>query len=83
MSDGGPAFPQYFVYEPDKGQYGQYTSADEVGFGGMSLRDWFAGMALAALLRTPSSGEDYKTMGEMSYQLADAMLTTRKAKEGK
>ena len=37
--------------------------------GGMSLRDWFAGQALAAIQPAPATG-----MAERAYQIADAML---------
>lgn len=66
--DGGPAFPQGF----DGGPYD----------GGMSLRDWFAGMALQGLLAhvigvEGANGRASK-YAERSYQYADAMLAARK-----
>ena len=51
---------------------------------GMSLRDWFAGQALAGLLATPKYDhvawqfENYIT--ERAYAVADAMLAARSAK---
>jgi len=46
--------------------------------GGMTLRDWFAGQALAGLLAHVSGEDPYKAPG-VAYALADAML---KAREG-
>lgn len=49
--DGGPAFPVPFVYDPDRGECGAYVDGEDAGAPtGMTLRDWFAGQALAALL---------------------------------
>ena len=42
VNDGGPAFPQQL----SDGQRERGCSAD-FGYGGMSLRDWFAGQALS------------------------------------
>jgi len=42
---------------------------------GMTLRDWFAGLALQALLANPGDGEfDIATV---AYEHADAMLEAR------
>ena len=65
-NDGGPAFPR----QQHPGEYGY-------GEKGMSLRDYFAGQALAGLL-APSEGEGkcaYFAM--MAYKFADAMLAER------
>lgn len=62
--NGGPAFP---VREwPSQG--------------GMSLRDWFAGMALAEV-PDPASISDAPTTAALAYAIADAMLAER-AKTG-
>ena len=47
---------------------------------GMTLRDWFAGQALAPLLaaQTPGHGKDVpKIMAKAAYLVADAMLAER------
>ena len=72
--DGGPAFP------------GLHPSS-ECRFldCGMSLRDWFAGMALQGLLAhvigVEGANGRVSKYAERSYQYADAMLAARK--EGK
>ena len=60
-NDGGPAFP------PVRCEYN--TS-------GMSLRDWYAGQALAGMAGSWGSDEG-PLMTETAYALADAMLTER------
>lgn len=81
--DGGSAFPTHasgYVDEP------RDSGAKNLGFelsGGMSLRDWFAGQALAGLLvmvRLPSIDKltDFESgSAEAAYRLADAMLKAR------
>lgn len=79
IDDGGPAFPQH-QFVPTGGGAGHWHQA-----GGMTLRDWFAGQALAGWLAsftdTPSHpGEKPETAARtaaVSYALADAMLTER------
>lgn len=68
-----PAFPL-----PDAGAY---------QFGGMSLRDWFAGQIAAALSSAADSTgmwtgliddeSGYRLVAERSYRMADALLTER------
>lgn len=67
--DGGPAFP---TPESFSGNHGRV-------FGGMSLRDWFAGQALQGgiLSDTASPTEQAKT----AYAYADAMLAARTPKK--
>jgi hypothetical protein len=45
---------------------------------GMSLRDWFAGQAMAAIGN--ACYERYSHMAQDAYEIADAMLAARKAK---
>lgn len=83
-----PAFPVPIVIDHD-----QVVSAQAYGFDcGMSLRDYFAGQALTALLSQmfcPSDGvamydpndpAQAGTLAHLSYQAADAMLIAREAK---
>jgi len=59
--DGGPAFPT---------QSSPY-------FTGMTLRDWFAGRALAALIASGDSSDDLDETAYNAYRQADAMLAER------
>ena len=63
INDGGPAFPRH-AYD---------------GHDGMSLRDWFAGQALAGLTADPDMPTFHKC-AEIAYACADAMLAAREVK---
>lgn len=71
INDGGPAFPRA----------GTGTTYSQEG---MSLRDWFAGQALAwCLSEFAGNAEDMKQPAEAAYQIADAMLRAReRGREG-
>ena len=45
---------------------------------GMSLRDWFAGQALAGMLASEESSGTWEDFARSAYRLADAMLKERK-----
>lgn len=69
IDDGGPAFP---------------SNDDGIQNDGMTLRDWFAGQALAGLLGNADyklhaeDGEDIpKLIAAQVYEMADAMLKAR------
>ena len=69
-TDGGPAFPV---------QRDQSTSVI-TGTKGMSLRDWFAGQALQAIIpRAPSDAaqKNGKHYAKIAYKMANAMLDER------
>lgn len=80
IDDGGPAFPMpvfpntMFNCLPD-------GTVRPVG-GGMSLRDWFAGLAMAAIVSHQQHGSceitDRETLANCAYEVADAMLAERK-----
>lgn len=68
IDDGGPAFPNTAQYDEDGSlMMTQY---------GMSLRDWFAGMALQGIL--PKQGNAFETAADYAYRVADLMLEARK-----
>lgn len=76
--NGGPAFPNLKV-----GSCGPRTA----GEAGMSLRDWFAGQALAGMLGhpdvvgSPLAADFVASFADDAYAIADAMLVARQ-KEG-
>lgn len=81
-NDGGPAFPFITWRSPD-GMIGVRASD------GMSLRDWFAGLAMQAAFAGPGARMvadrdgryDQTNWGEVvaanAYEMADAMLAER------
>jgi len=80
--NGGQAFPMPFVKDEDRDGYTEWVSATDVGFGGMTLRDWFAGQALARLVGLYDVEEIVdpdlpRLFAEASYRVADAMLAAR------
>lgn len=69
IDNGGSAFP--LAGSSD------YSHAPQDG---MSLRDWFAGMALSSMTVSPdyNKGPCNQAMAERAYVIADAMLAVRK-----
>ena len=78
QDNGGPAFPESNPFQDGNGNW-------HYPFGGMTLRDWFAGQFLACPAVQYCSGnqEDYpKSVATLCYALADAMLAERAKKGG-
>ena len=86
-NDGGPAFPL-----PVEDM--QCRSRFESGYGGMTLRDYFAARFAAAMMTATSSDHDYpnidyqrdvcgptvaERVATIAYRMADAMLKAREA----
>ena len=74
-SEGGSAFPRPAFYHEAMGEH------DCVAHEGMTLRDWFAGQAMAAYvredLRRPGKSMAPSTalhVARLCYQMADAMI---------
>ena len=75
INDGGPAFP----CEEQIRCNGEVV--DTRKFTGMSLRDYFAGQALAGLCASQWGGlQKVDTFVERSFEMADAMLKAREVK---
>jgi hypothetical protein len=77
INDGGPAFPSTIQYFPDD------KNANEEQ--GMTLRDWFAGQALAGLVCDGITVTEENVYGiedtaSLAYACADAMLRAREVK---
>jgi len=70
INDGGPAFPVQSIYSEDHGTNSR----------GMTLRDYFAGQALAGILASANFGSTKDWIGGKAYEAADAMLASREAK---
>ncbi len=70
VKDGGPAFPHQR----------QMVNADtyaEITQGGMTIRDYFAGQALAGLSLTLNNHADPEYIAKLCFSAADAMLKER------
>lgn len=69
--DGGPAFPRAGFHRYNRHSY---TFESVAPTPGMSLRDWFAGQALAGIAKS-----EYGDLCLVSwcYEMADAMLKER------
>lgn len=69
IKDGGAAFPNAGYDGPD-------NCADPVP--GMTMRDWFAGQALAGICANPNwQPTDVASVAQDAYAHADAMLAAR------
>ena len=88
-NDGGPAFPAAAKVASIAGDY---VSVERYTEGGMSLRDWFAGQALAGMcvglvgelrengtstISAYAHGPCNKVLAERAYAIADSMLKER------
>lgn len=72
--DGGPAFARPYAEAKLLHGRDQYFFAQD----GMSLRDWFAGMALQGMLSNQYvTKKSYEEVVTGSYAYADAMLEER------
>ncbi len=80
-NDGGPAFPRPLVTSEQPLHFEEWELAPQAG---MTLRDWFAGMAFQGLCSSlanravdVSSPFDHAMFAYESYKAADAMLAKR------
>ena len=76
IKDGGPAFPTEHL---ETG----YEVQPYVPHPGMTLRDWFAGMALTGIMATAPERAQFqsKEVARLAYVLADAMLEEKQRRE--
>ena len=75
LQDGGPAFP--IPLNP-----GESWREDQGDPNGMTLRDWFAGMALQGMLANPDfNGASDASVAGFAFRQADAMIKGRDRKE--
>lgn len=76
--DGGPAFPVGVIRNPFNGQVERADRLADVG--GMTLRDYFAGQALASICAANAIGggpTSQEIDAEWCYRYADAMIEAR------
>ena len=75
INNGGPAFP----HEGFKADYEIGKGPVQIPhiFSGMSLRDWFAGQALAGLIHDGYGHVFTEDIANDAYSYADAMLAAR------
>jgi hypothetical protein len=71
IDDGGTAFPQPAKHYDD-------GSSSVPPNNGMTLRDWFAGQALAGLVANINCAYKTQTFAKRALELADAMIAARK-----
>lgn len=71
VDTGGPAFPNDGL-KPD---------STHASMSGMSLRDWFAGMAACGMLADYTNNPNLKALSESAYQTADAMIAEKRRTE--
>jgi hypothetical protein len=73
INNGGSAFPEPFVPKSSGLSINMHP--------GMSLRDWFAGQALAGLTNgARGTGWRKSELAKNAFEFADAMLAARGAK---
>lgn len=84
--NGGPAFPVPMI---ESETHGIQSSMAYGEYGGMTLRDWFAGQALAGLCANPSIHQpnpmsgwslancSVQNLSEYATHIADAMIAAR------
>lgn len=84
INDGGLAFPG--IRTQQVGLMSDHTGNPDddlptyadVSYPGMSLRDWFAGQALAGMFACgPGSHLSFSEASEAAYNYADAMIAAR------
>lgn len=73
--DGGPAFPAELQHveqnkNDDDGPDWTWVYSEK----GMSLRDWFAGQALSALIGRHRADVAWSEVAPIAYQIADDMI---------
>lgn len=70
--DGGPAFPVVIDDVRD------FTTYQDYGLIGMTLRDWFAGQVLAGVLAdSKANPSTFDKLARFAYDASDAMLAER------
>ena len=76
---GGPAFPRNYVpgSVTTDGEGRQHHTLFVPAQEGMTLRDYFAAVALTALISIRRNGDGFHEHAYYAYAIADAMLAER------
>lgn len=74
VEDGGAAFPRVVGTKFDA-RSGVPVEQDVCP--GMTLRDWFAGQALAGSSVSEFADDQFRLLAKRSYAIADAMIAAR------
>lgn len=79
INDGGPAFPDVAVFNPNSGDFD--SSSSWTGNYGLSLRDYFAAEAMKKAWDDYSQGTNGDSWRQLisarAYAVADAMIAER------
>jgi hypothetical protein len=75
-NDGGSVFPSEQGHTPE----GLWNVTVE---NGMSLRDWFAGLAMQALINFINKRTGDREVTSLAYKYADEMLRAREVRDEK
>jgi hypothetical protein len=75
IEDGGPAFPVSSRPCESENGYGHQDGYSTWQYGGLTMRDYFAAKAMAALIECEGSHEG---TAQRAYWCADAMIIARK-----
>lgn len=79
-NDGGAAFPQLSIESGQRDGHGDLIEPFTTTQGGMSLREWYAGMALQGILAgNPDADCGPDGYAADAYLYADAMIDARGA----
>lgn len=86
--DNPPAFPQLEITSCERDGHGDVIEPFTSVRGGMTLRDWFAGKMLSAIVANEqcaplSSVYNPNLVARLCYETADAMLQQRVREEWK
>ncbi len=78
IDDGGPAFPRTGNFDPES-DFREHPNPDTEPQGGMSLRDWFAGMALSSMAASEDTPDGVIVI--KAYRIAIAMIVEKRRRE--
>ena len=78
ITDGGPAFPTMEKFSKWNEDQAQYVDSF-MPCGGMTLHQWYAGLAMQSLLADYDEINVYEEIAEKAHKQADAMIAHENA----